>query len=281
MKRYSEQIKIIPPNGFIPIPEMDFERTVVDLFESIVEKFPDKVAIYDKSSKINYRDYNARSNQCARAILEALGNKSEEPVLFLSDHSITSIVAIMGILKSGNIYVALDVTNPIDRLNAIIEDSQTKLILSSRLNLDLANSLAIPGIQVLNLDEIDPEYSTENPQLRAKSNHLAVIFYTSGSTGKPKGVLIDHRALTERVAAKINSELIYKEDRMLLPFPVGFGWSTQPIFGAFLTGSTLFVRSYAGMASFEQEYLYACIGKFLPPISFLSPRRRESSVSPH
>lgn len=247
MKLYSSQNDLIPPEGFFPIPSEEFESTVVDSFEKIVEKYPEKVAIIDKDSQILYRDYNSISNQCARAILNILGDVKDQPVLFLADHSISSIVSIMGILKAGNIYVALDVSNPIDRLKSIIEDSQSKLIITSETNFNLANELISDGIQILNLGSLDRSLSKNNLEKRANSKNLAVIFYTSGSTGKPKGVLLDHRALMERVCAKINTEFIFHEDRLLLPFPVGFGWSTQPVFAAFLTGATLFVRSYNDM----------------------------------
>jgi amino acid adenylation domain-containing protein len=268
MKLYSSQPAVIPPEGFIPVRPEDFERTVVELFELIVGNFPDKVAIIDKNSQISYRDYNTLSNQCARAVLNIIGDVKDQPVLFLADHSISSIVAIMGILKTGNIYVALDVTNPIERLNSIIEDSQARLIITSNLNLKLAKDLSSSGIQILNLDTLDPNLPKENLEKRATSKNLAVIFYTSGSTGKPKGVLLDHRALVERVCAKINSEYIYYKDRLLLPFPVGFGWSTQPVFAALLTGATLYVRSYNEMSLTElQEWLVSNRITYMPASS--------------
>jgi amino acid adenylation domain-containing protein len=248
MKLFSSLPAETPPEGFIPVRPEDFELTVVDYFEPVVEKYADNIAIKDKYSEISYRDYNTFSNQCARAILNIIGDVKDQPVLFLADHSISSIIAIMGILKTGNIYVALDVTNPIERLNSIIEDSQGRLIITSNLNLKLAKELSSLGIQILNLDTLDPNLPKENLEKRTSSRNLAVIFYTSGSTGKPKGVLLDHRALMERVCAKINTEYIYDKDRLLLPFPVGFGWSTQPVFAALLTGAILYVRSYNDMS---------------------------------
>jgi amino acid adenylation domain-containing protein len=251
MKLFSEQFFETPPPDFQPIPKEDFDSTVVEYYERIVESYSDKVAIIDKYSEINYRDFNSLSNQCARSIINILGDVKDKTVLFLADLTISSIIAILGIVKSGNIYVALDSTNPIDRLKAILEDSQAQLIITSERNKEIANTLAASGLQILNLDSMDPDLSRENLPLRLNSKNLAVIFYTSGSTGKPKGVLLDHRALMERVAAKINTEMITSEDRLLLPFPVGFGWSTQPVFGALLTGATLYIRSYTDMTLSE------------------------------
>jgi amino acid adenylation domain-containing protein len=232
------------PEGFVPVAEDAFEQTVVEYYEQIVKKYPEKLAIIDKESEISYRDFNSTSNQCARAILSILGDVQDEPILFLSDHTITSMLAIMGILKSGNIYVALDVSQPVDRLNAILEDSHSQLMITSNQHMDLARKLALSGIQILNMDTLDSSLDKENLDLRPNSKNLAVIFYTSGSTGKPKGVLLNHRALMERVATKINTELLSQNDRVSLSFPVGFGWSTQPVFGALLSGATLYVRSY-------------------------------------
>jgi amino acid adenylation domain-containing protein len=247
MELLSSQSVVKVPEGFIPIPVEELEHTVVEYFEQIVEKFPEKPAVIDRKSEITYRDLNSSSNQCARVILNILGDVHDEPVLILCGHSISSLVVILGILKSGNIYVALDVSQPIERLNAILEDSQSRLIITSGQNMDLAQNLALSGVQIFNLDTLDSALSKENLPLRLNSRNLAVIFYTSGSTGIPKGVLLDHRALMARVAEKINTDKIHSQDRLLLPFPAGFGWSTQPVFGAFLTGATLYVRSYNEM----------------------------------
>jgi len=248
MKSYSTLITDTPPIEWEKVPKGDFERTVIDYFESNCDKFKEKIAIIDRLSSIKYDEFNAKSNQLARSILNSLGDIRDEPILFLSNQSISSIITTFAILKSGNIYVALDASNPIERLKAIIEDSEARLLITNNQSLNTAEQLMAPGMKLVNTDSIDPELSRENLPLRSKPTNLAVIFYTSGSTGKPKGVILDHRALMERVAAKINTEFITRNDRLLLPFPIGFGWSTQPVFSALLTGATLFLISYTDMS---------------------------------
>lgn len=245
MKSFSSELIERTPEGFSPIPKEDFSCTVVEYFEAAVERFSQKTAIVSNNGEISYRNFNEVTNQCARSILNLMGDIRREPILFLADFSIDCIITIMGILKSGNIYVALDASNPVERLKAIIEDSGSHLIITTSRYHDIAETLAQSGLMILNLDDLDKSLPKENivPR-RSKSQDPAVIFYTSGSTGKPKGVLLDHRAIMERISTKINSEKIYHEDRLLLPFPVGFGWSTQSVFGSLIIGATLYIRSY-------------------------------------
>lgn len=232
------------PSDWDEFPSGNFELTAIDYFEPISEKFKEKIAIIDRTSSIKYGELNNRSNQLARAILDSLGDVRDEPILFLSNQSISSIIITFAILKSGNIFIALDISNPIERLNAIFEDSGSRLLITTNQDLELAGKLITPGMKLINLDALEPGYSGENLPIRSKPADLAVIYYTSGSTGKPKGVLLDHRALMERVAAMINPEFITRNDRILMPFPLVFGWSVQPIFAALLTGATLFMISY-------------------------------------
>jgi len=98
------------------------------------------------------------------------------------------IVSIIGILKSGSAFVAIDNSYPMHRKRYIIENSNIDIFISTEEiisdNLDVLQNISFDNLIVLNSDEdvlVDTPISTSLTQ-----SDLAYILYTSGSTGVPK-----------------------------------------------------------------------------------------------
>jgi long-subunit acyl-CoA synthetase (AMP-forming) len=90
--------------------------------------------------------------------------------------------------------VAIDSTQPEERLRTIVKQVSPTLILLSTSNKALAERLHACRVFPLDLkalENVDTHLQTLLP-LFSPSNMLAVIF-TSGSTGVPKGVVLTHR----------------------------------------------------------------------------------------
>ena len=92
----------------------------------------------------------------------------------------------------------------------------------------------------MNIDTLDPDGGTDNPELPLSAQACAYVIYTSGSTGEPKGVLQNHRNLLHSVRNNTNSFRICREDRLTGLYPYYANGGAHDIFTALLNGAALF-----------------------------------------
>jgi non-ribosomal peptide synthetase component F len=97
----------------------DFPRdsTIAQLFEAQVTRRPDAVALVDGDTALSYSELNARANRLARH-LASLGIGPEDPIGICMERSADLVVAMLGILKAGGVYVPLDPGYPAERLGS-------------------------------------------------------------------------------------------------------------------------------------------------------------------
>ncbi|HEY1267967.1 MAG TPA: AMP-binding protein, partial [Candidatus Binatia bacterium] len=151
-----------------------------------------------------------------------------------------AIVAVMGALKAGKIYVPLDPLHfPPAKLAAMLEDSGAGLIVTDGQNLGLAERLADGARATIDLNRLDASADAENPGLPLSADRLAYILYTSGSTGEPKGVVQSHRNVLHFIRNYTNDLGVGAEDRQSLLFSCGVAGSVKNIFSALLNGAAL------------------------------------------
>jgi len=221
--------------GFQPA---EIEKSISDRLESIVNQFPERIAISSQGVQITYGMVNQTANTLARTLLDNLG-EGNEPVVLLLDHDTPMLIAIVGVLKAGKAYVVLEPNLPPGRLKAILADLQPRLIISNNQHWDLAITQAGDSCRLINLDALNPDVSGENLGLSISADTVAAIFYTSGSTGRPKGVQWNHRGILHRIWLETNDYHILPEDKIVLLYSCGFGASVADIFNALLNGATL------------------------------------------
>ncbi|HSD46007.1 MAG TPA: amino acid adenylation domain-containing protein, partial [Pyrinomonadaceae bacterium] len=158
------------------------EPSFVGLFEKQVELTPDVAAVEFAGQHLSYRELNARANQLAHH-LRALGVGVDSRVGICFEPGLEMVTAVLGALKAGGAYVPLDPNYPQERLQFMLHDSQSAVLLTA---------------ESFNFDSISG--ADENPINNTDLDNLAYVIYTSGSTGVPKGVAMTHRALSNLIA---------------------------------------------------------------------------------
>ena len=113
--------------------------------------------------------------------------------------NLKSYAAILGILRSGNVYLPIDETLPSERKDLLLRDSGCCCLVTDEPSW-LSFGEVPSKCQVLNLDSTDVKETLSSLTSPTALDNVdpdanAYMLYTSGSTGKPKGVLVSHRNL--------------------------------------------------------------------------------------
>ena len=117
--------------------KQDIHNNIPEIFEKVVNKYGEKTAIATPETSINYKQLNRQANILARNILSHSSLK-QKPILLLFEQGIDVFVSMLAVLKSNNIFVVLDPCFPEKRLNQIVDNSRSQLIITNSKNLELA-----------------------------------------------------------------------------------------------------------------------------------------------
>jgi non-ribosomal peptide synthetase component F len=182
------------------------------------------------------------------------------------------IIAIFAILKAGGAYVPIDPSYPDERINYILNDTSTSLVLTSEnyeLKLQKLLNRAITKTNVLafNSKEIQKRLllqPTHNFNKFISSTNLAYVIYTSGTTGNPKGVMIEHRGVVNLNYALIREYGFgCKNSRevVLQLANYAFDTSVEQIILALLNGHVLLLVPHYLWLDKEKFYYYLNLNK--------------------
>lgn len=223
----------------------DEGASLASMFEEQVARYPDRIAVVSGDSRLTYGQLNQAANCIAQILLAHLG-RGEASVALLFRPGASIVVAILGVLKAGKIYVALDPSYPQQRTAYMLEDCEAKLLLTDTRHVSLAIQLAQGGQEVVNCDDIDLSSAVANPDCSVSGNTAAVLLYTSGSTGHPKGVLHNHRNVLVEVRNYTSDVRICPDDRLAVWHSFSFANSIRNLYGALMNGAAVFPYDLPG-----------------------------------
>lgn len=221
-------------------PRTDYprDRTVAQLFEEIVASSPNSIALEIGSRRLTYAELNSRANQLAHR-LRAAGVGPETLVGCCLERSVELIVALVAVLKAGGAYVPFDPDYPKDRIDFLLRDTRTTVMVAQ----PFLASTVLSGYDGTCVVLDNSEFSgidIGNTESLGGPNTLAYVMYTSGSTGRPKGVMVENRAIIRLV--RNTNFCNFGPDETFLHFaPISFDASTLEIWGALLNGGRLVV----------------------------------------
>ena len=228
-----------PTNPFEPFPRADLEGSLTARFMRQVARDPHRLAVKMGAAVLSYRALDRAANRVADAICDRIGG-GNEPVALLLPQSVDQVVAVLGALKAGKIYVPLDPAHPPARLGEAVADAGARLVVTSTRFAGLAGAVgpSTPAVEVDALRDDADGLATEAPAVAIRPDAGAYIFYTSGSTGRPKGVLDTHRNVLHNVMRYTNTLHLTSDDRLTLLQGPSFSGAVSSLFGALLNGAT-------------------------------------------
>ncbi|MBL8675936.1 MAG: amino acid adenylation domain-containing protein, partial [Alphaproteobacteria bacterium] len=222
------------------------DKTIHQLFEEQVERTPDNIAIVYEDQELTYQQLNEKANQLAH-YLRTLGVGPDTLVAIAIERSLEMIIGLLGILKAGGAYVPLDPSYPQERLQFMLQDTNSPVFITqSHLQDGLKETLSSykgKTVVIDQLGEILQKQSILNSAPLSLPHHLAYVIYTSGSTGKPKGVMVGHRGLTNFLMSLGNKINIDNTSRLLGVTTLAFDIAGLEIYSPLLNGGTFILIS--------------------------------------
>ncbi|NLD49354.1 MAG: AMP-binding protein, partial [Clostridiaceae bacterium] len=239
------------------------EKNIVELFEEQVKSAPESIALISGEEQLTYMELNQRANRLARILIDH-GVKKGDIIGLLAERSIEMVVGILGTLKAGGAYFPIDQDYPARRVEYMLEDSKTKLLIIEK---NSENSISFEGDILVFGVENDNSIDSSNPAILLAPDDLAYVMYTSGSTGQPKGVEIMHRNVI-RLVRNTNYIEINPLDRILQTGAPGFDATTFEIWGALLNGAALYLVKQDVII--DAEKLGECLSKYKITVLWLT-----------
>lgn len=217
-----------------------YPSTIIDLLSTAAELFPEQYALESNANKWKYFEINNTGNQIAH-YLKTLASK--ENVIICMNRCDWMILAILGVLKSGNTYIPIDPLTPQIRINQIIEITNPKLIITDEFNSEKFKN----NLRVIHIDRLKAAlfHLPVTPiKINIDQHDTAYIIFTSGTTGLPKAVPIFHKSLWNKIY-NFNPDLNFDaEHNFILLASIAFDASIGQIFLPLTHGSTLHIIEY-------------------------------------
>ncbi|GAB3147811.1 non-ribosomal peptide synthetase [Micromonospora sonneratiae] len=224
---------------------------VPDLVLAHAARTPHATAIRSPYT-MTYGQLAERSAVVAAALARA-GVRPGDIVGVLMHRSPELITTLLGVLRAGAAYLALDPDDHGERHARLLADARAALVLA-----DPALRAGIPDdVPVLDGDDHGHGHGEDHghghghgeghghgdghaplPADPPAPDALAYVSYTSGSTGEPKGVAVPHRAVV-RLVSDPNWMTIRPDDVFLQLAPVSFDASTMEIWAPLANGAGL------------------------------------------
>jgi len=228
-----------PTGTFVEFTKEAVEQSIPERFEKIVCQYRNRLAVKAGYRSLTYDKLNQAANCIAWAVLEKCG-PGHDPIALLFEHSIDLVPAILAALKAGKIFVALEPSLPVARIERILQDSRPTLILTNPQSNIIANQLRLSSPQILNIDALEDSACSTDPGLALSPQAIAYLLYTSGSTGHPKGVMQNHVNLLNEIRSYTNGFHITADDRTTLLTSCSSGQGLKIAFSALLNGAAIY-----------------------------------------
>lgn len=177
------------------------DQCVHEIITATISNQPNNVAVHAWDGQLTYQELDMWSTRLAHYLIH-LGVKGFVPLCF--EKSVWTPVAMLAVMKAGAASVAMDPSQPEERLKMIVQQVNPTLVLSSRGQSDVANRLVIATtasavvVDGSILAQIPAPISGAELPVVTPADPLYIVF-TSGSTGNPKGVVITHGNLSSAI----------------------------------------------------------------------------------
>lgn len=252
--------------------------SLIELLENKFQQYQDQTAVIYEGNSLTYQALNNRANHLAKT-LRNKGIVPNDIVAICAERSLDLVVGILAIMKAGGVYLPIEATTPLERVEYMVRNSNTKLFLTYKKYQEKTPSF-IPSI-FLDEEEVNEE-EYENPRSRITPNDPLFAIYTSGTTGLPKGTILRNNSFINLLEWYTKEIKLDKNETTLVYTPVSFDATQKSIFSALLTGGRLLLASsdpyepsvlLKNIQDYQVNHIIATPSSFYP-ILYLSEKEK-------
>lgn len=182
------------------------KSTLHSFIEKYADSHPDTIAVIEDDEggtvtarSATYRELNELSNKVARHLISEKKFEKGSRIGLLLNKSVVYYSVLIGVLKAGGIFVAIDKKTPPQRLAFIKESCDLNLFATDEASL-IPSDLDIAVFDTTAEWAAVTQQDANNLLLDISPEDPYLIQLTSGSTGVPKGSLHCHRGWCNAVA---------------------------------------------------------------------------------
>ncbi|MFB7785195.1 amino acid adenylation domain-containing protein [Streptomyces vinaceus] len=164
--------------------------TLVSMFEQSVARSPGATAVSDGRHRLSYAELSRRADDAARVLTEHGVGPGDRVAVHLP-RDVELIVVLLGVLKAGAAYAAIDTSYPDARRDLMVRSAQARVCVSATGRPTPSENCGVPVVGW----PADPTGTTGERTVAVRPEDAASMVFTSGSTGTPKPVVLEHRNL--------------------------------------------------------------------------------------
>lgn len=243
---HEEMLKLVDEfnDTYVEYPR---EKCVHELFTEQAEKTPDRTALVFENESFSYKQLDEMSNSLAHFLREK-GVKRNDIVPIIAKRSWHVIVAMLGIMKAGGAYLPVDPEYPKNRIEYMLAEVNSPIILS------YSHCEKYENILQIDLEKFDYSSSISQISNVNSKDDICYVLFTSGTTGNPKAVLISNFNLVNFISINNTNEyqryMINKCKNVLADTTLTFDIAVFEIYLTLLNGLTLFLTKDMADASY-------------------------------
>ncbi len=207
--------------------------SIPEYFDSVAKKYPKRTALTLKDNSISYFELQNLSNLIASKLLKLYELKSCSKIAVYIKRDLNFIPIMLGVMKSGAVYVPIDEQTPLSRLNKIMSNCDAELLITDR-EIESATK-SIQKEELLDSDITLVEFKKINPK------NAAYIIYSSGTTGEPKGIVATHSNLINTIEDQIHAFGIDEKSKVMQFYSIAFDASMLEVYLGLFAGAELII----------------------------------------